>query len=155
MVGLVQPEEGDISSFQELAKRAREGNPIPVKHVKDLGKKNAFTILPESAPLPLAVEIFGSGVHRIAIAKEGTNEVVGVLSQLRLVEFFWENGRNFPSVDSLYPQQLKDLSIGSSQVIAIKYVYMPTPLCLPHYASQNKLTTPIIAVTSHSVLHSN
>ncbi|KAI9779601.1 MAG: cell separation during budding [Geoglossum umbratile] len=119
VVGLVQPEEGDISSFQELAKRAREGNPIPVKHVKDLGKKNAFTILPESAPLPLAVEIFGSGVHRIAIAKEGTNEVVGVLSQLRLVEFFWENGRSFPSVDTLYHQQLKDLNIGSSQVIAI------------------------------------
>jgi hypothetical protein len=120
VVGLVQPEEGDISSFQELAKKAREGNPIPVKHVKDLGKKNAFTTLPESAPLPTAVEIFGSGLHRIAIVKDGTNEVVGVLSQLRLVEFFWENGRSFSTIDQSYSQQLKDLSIGSSQVISVK-----------------------------------
>ncbi|KAI9860184.1 MAG: cell separation during budding [Trichoglossum hirsutum] len=119
VVGLVQPEEGDMSSFQELAKKAREGNPVPVKHVKNLGKKNAFITLPESALLPTAVEIFGSGLHRIAIVKDGTNEVVGVLSQLRLVEFFWENGRSFTSIDQLYPQQLKDLAIGSSQVIAI------------------------------------
>ncbi|KAH0542395.1 hypothetical protein FGG08_003240 [Glutinoglossum americanum] len=127
VVGLVQPEEGDISSFQELAKKAREGNPIPVKYVKDLGKKNAFVILSESAPLPTAVEIFGSGLHRIAIVRDGTNEVIGVLSQLRLVEFFWENGRSFPSVDVLYPQPLKDLNIGSAQVISIKYVYMVPP----------------------------
>jgi hypothetical protein len=88
--------------------------------VKDLGKKNLYTILPGSAGLPQAVEILGSGVHRIAVVKEGTDEVIGVLSQLRLVKFFWENGRNFPAIDQLYPQQLKDLKVGSSQVIAIK-----------------------------------
>jgi hypothetical protein len=142
VVGLVQPDE--------LAKKGREGNPVPVKHVKDLGKKNAFTTLPESAPLATAVEIFGSGVHRMAIVKDGTNEVVGVLSQLRLVEFFWENGRSFPTIDQLYSQQLKDLSIGSSQVIAVKYVHTLAPR-----TSLRQLTASITAVTSHFTLHSN
>src|SRR2546421_581657 len=118
--GLVQPEEKDIQSFQELANKAREGNPIPVKDVMHLGKKNPYTTLPSSATLPQAVEILGSGVHRIAVVKDGTDEVIGVLSQLHLVKFFWENGRNFATIDQLYPQQIKDLKIGSSRVIAIK-----------------------------------
>ncbi|KAI9680833.1 MAG: cell separation during budding [Caeruleum heppii] len=120
VVGLAQPEgESSISSFQELAKKAREGNKIPIKDVKDLGKKEPFVALPHTARLTKAVECFGSGVHRIIILKDGTTEVVGILSQLSLVKFLWENGKSFPTIDHLYPYPLKDLSIGSHQVIAI------------------------------------
>ncbi len=59
-------------------------------------------------------------MHRIIVVKEGTDNVVGVLSQLRLVTFLWENRKSFPVIDQLYPQYLKDLGVGSQQVISIK-----------------------------------
>ena len=61
-------------------------------------------------------------MHRIVILKEGTNHAIGILSQLRLVKFLWENGRAFPIIDQLYPREVKDLGIGSQGLISIKYV---------------------------------
>ncbi|KAI9804126.1 MAG: hypothetical protein M1825_001528 [Sarcosagium campestre] len=119
VVGIAHPDKDEISSFNELAKKAREGDKIPIKDVKDLGNKEPFVSLPHNAKLTQAVEIFGSGVHRIIIVRPGTKHVTGILSQLRLVQFLWENGRSFPIIDQLYPQHLKDLTIGSHQVIAI------------------------------------
>ena len=77
--------------------------------------------LPHNADLTRAVEIFGGGVHRIVIVKDGTDHVVGILSQSKLLKFLWENGRSFPILDQLYPQTIKDLGIGSQQLISIKY----------------------------------
>ncbi len=70
----------------------------------------------------MAVETFGGGVHRILVMKEGTNHVMGVLSQLRLVKFLCENGRSFPVIDQLYPIEVKELGNGNQQPISIKYV---------------------------------
>lgn len=120
VVGLARPEEADVASFDELAKKGREGKPIPLKDVKDLGKKEPLVTLPASADLTKVMEVFGSGVHRVLVAEEGTSNVIGVLTQLRLVQFFWENRASFPVVDQLYPQLIKDLNIGSHSVIAIK-----------------------------------
>ena len=121
IMGLYQPDEDeDLSSFEELAKKARAGGTIPVKLVKDLGKKGPFVTVPESAPLTRVVEVLGSGVHRIAVVREGTNHVIGIISQLRLVRFFWEFGRCFSSIEALYPINLRDLNIGSSSIISIK-----------------------------------
>lgn len=78
--------------------------------------------LPATANLTHAIEVFGGGVHRIIIVEEGTDNVVGILSQLRLVKFLWENGRNFPIIDALYSQSIKDLGIGSQLTISVKYV---------------------------------
>lgn len=61
-------------------------------------------------------------MHRIVILKEGTNHAIGILSQLRLVKFLWENGRAFPIIDQLYPREVKDLGIGSQGLISVKYV---------------------------------
>ena len=86
-MGVYQPEdEEDIPSFQDLARKARAGSSIPVKLVKDLGKKTPLVTVPESEGLATVVEIFGSGVHRIAVVKEGTDQVVGILSQLQLID---------------------------------------------------------------------
>jgi hypothetical protein len=120
VVGLAHPDEGDVASFDELAKKGREGKPIPLKDVKDLGKKEPLITLPASADLTKVMEVFGSGVHRVLIAEEGTSNVVGILTQLRLVTFFWENRQNFPVVDQLYPQLIKDLNLGNHSVFAIK-----------------------------------
>ncbi|OJD14905.1 hypothetical protein AJ78_04790 [Emergomyces pasteurianus Ep9510] len=119
VVGLVQPSEEHVPSMRELARKAREGKEIPLKDVKNLGLNVPITSLPPSANLMRAVEIFGGGIHRIIVAKEDTNEVVGVFSQWRLVKFLWENGRSFPVIDQLYPRYLTDLKIGSQQVISI------------------------------------
>ena len=120
MVGVTQPDAEHIADFRELAEKAKGGGSIPVKAVKKLGQKEPITFLPHTADLLKAVEIFGTGVHRIVLVKEGTQEVVGILSQTRLVKFLWENGRSFPIIDQLYPQYLRDLKIGSSHVISIK-----------------------------------
>ena len=118
--GSLQPREDHLAFFQELAKKAQQGHKIPLKDAKNLGTKEAFVTLPHTANLTKAVETFGGGVHRIIIVKEGTTKVTGILSQLRLVKFLWENGQSFPSIDQLYPQAVRDLGIGSQQVISIK-----------------------------------
>jgi CBS domain-containing protein len=121
VVGLAHPEEGDIENFDELAQKGREGKPIPLRDVKEVGgKKEPLITLDETTNLSKAIEVFGSGVHRVLVAKEGTEHVVGVLTQLRLVKFFWENRSSFPGVDRLYGQLIKDLSLGSKTVLAIK-----------------------------------
>ena len=121
VVGLAHPEEGDIASFDELAKKGREGKPIPLKDVKVVGgKKEPLITLDEMTDLSKAIEVFGSGVHSVLVAEEGTSNVIGILTQLRLVKFFWENRSSFPAVNELYPQLIKDLSLGSKTVLAIK-----------------------------------
>ena len=123
VVGLAHPDQEDVSSFNELARKGREGKPIPLQDVKDLRRKEhkePFIRVPHTQTLTKAMEIFGSGIHRIIVVKEGTADIIGVLSQLRLVRFFYQHGRSFPAIEMLYSSPLKDLEIGSRNVIAIK-----------------------------------
>ncbi|KAL9595667.1 MAG: hypothetical protein Q9219_006300 [cf. Caloplaca sp. 3 TL-2023] len=117
--GQLQPDEEHLPIFISLAKKAQAGHTIPLRDAKSLGNKEPFMTLPATANLTHAIEVFGGGVHRIVIVEEGTDNVVGILSQLRLVKFLWENGRNFPIIDRLYSQTVKDLGIGSQQAISI------------------------------------
>lgn len=121
VVGLAHPDQEDIASFDELAKKGREGKPIPLRDVKEVGnKKEPLITLPSTADLTKAMEVFGSGVHRVLVTEESSTDVVGIITQLRLVKFFWENQQSFPVVYQLYPQLIKDLNIGSKSVLAIK-----------------------------------
>ena len=118
--GQLQPDEEHFPIFTSLAKKAQAGHMIPLRDAKSLGNKEPFMTLPSTANLTHAIEVFGGGVHRIVIVEEGTDNVIGILSQLRLVRFLWENGRSFPTLDRLYSQSIKDLGIGSQQTISIK-----------------------------------
>lgn len=119
--GLTEPDEEILPLYHQLAQKAHEGITIPLRDVKDLGKKEPMTTLPATANVMKAVETFGSGVHRVVVVDEqNNNEVVGIFSQFRLVKFLWENGQTFPLVNQLYPQTLGDLGIGSRQVLSIK-----------------------------------
>ena len=118
--GQLFPDEEHFPTFQRLAKQAQQGQVIPLRDVKKLGNKELFVTLPHTANLTQAIETFGGGVHRIVIVEDGTENVIGILSQLRLVKFLWENGRCFPIIDRLYPQNIKELGIGSQQLISIK-----------------------------------
>ena len=121
--GSLRPDSEHVAFFQNLAKKAQIGAKIPIREAKSLGTKEPFVILPHTAKITKALEAFGSGVHRLVIVKEWTNEVIGILSQFKLVEFLWENGKSFPIIDQLYGQQLKDLSIGSRRsIVSIKLV---------------------------------
>jgi CBS domain-containing protein len=120
VVGLAQPDEGHIEDFKELAMKARSGAKIPLKDVKDLGRKEPLVKLPHSASLIQAIETFGGGVHRIVVVKQDTDDVVGILSQSRLVKFLWENGKSFPVIEQLYPCHIRDLKLGALEVVSIK-----------------------------------
>ena len=125
--GQLFPDEEHLVPFQTLAKKAQAGKKIPLRDAKSLGNKEPFVTLPHSADLTSAVETFGGGVHRIIILKEGTNNAVGILSQLKLIKFLWENGRCFPVIDQLYPGEIKDLAIGSQHLISVKYSSLLVP----------------------------
>lgn len=153
--GQLYPDEDHLAIFQNLAKKAQQGDKIPLKEAKSLGNKEPFVTLPHKANLTKAVETFGGGIHRIIVLKEGTNDALGILSQVRLVKFLWENGSSFPIIDQLYPQNLRELGIGSPQhLISIKYVAgiestempIPTQLTFPQ---------PPLVATSPSSKHSD
>ena len=118
VVGLAQPE--DRQSFKELAQKGREGRPIPLRDVKDLSRKEPLVTLPESADLSKAIEILGSGIHRIIVLNDDTKEAVGVLTQLRMMEFFWDNANNFAQLGALYQASLRELNVGAQHVYAMK-----------------------------------
>ncbi|EPS43436.1 hypothetical protein H072_2575 [Dactylellina haptotyla CBS 200.50] len=113
------PSDTDGHTFQDLASQSRSGGDIPVKLVKDLGKKDPFITVSETEGLTKVVEILGSGVHRVAVVREGTDSVIGVISQLRMIEFFWSNANSFSQLDQILPLSLRELNFGSAQVISI------------------------------------
>ncbi|SPQ25822.1 d2e6ab78-1b73-4d2a-9532-ccbb0b92164d [Thermothielavioides terrestris] len=118
VVGLAKPEDEDISLYAEIAKKAQSQEDIPLREIQSLARKEELVTLPADATLDKAVEAFGGGIHRVLIANSA-GDVVGVLSQLRLVEFFWNEAVNFPVIERLYGCLLRDLQIGTHQIIAI------------------------------------
>lgn len=120
VVGLAHPDQGQRQDFDFIVKRAKENTKIPLRDIEKLGKKEPLIELFESDDLSKAMEHFGSGIHRILVFKDGSTEVVGILSQLKLVKFLWDNGASFPSIDQLYPLVLKDLQVGVPSAVAIK-----------------------------------
>ena len=107
VLGVTDPSHSSTmssTSFQDLVKKAREGDHnIPVKLVGDIGMKDPFITLPASDPLAKVVQIMASGVHRVAVTRDDSkSDVIGVLSQRKVVKFFWENLRAFVDLEALY-----------------------------------------------------
>jgi CBS domain-containing protein len=116
VLGLALPDD----SAQQLSNRARSGEAIPLADLLDhLGAREMPAFLPHTADLTQAMEVLGGGSHRLIICKEGTSEVVGIVSQLRLVRFFWENHQNFSATEALYSRTLRDLRAGAKDVVYI------------------------------------
>lgn len=116
VLGLTQPDDQAAT----IAERARAGEDIPLGDVLDhLGSREPPVALPQTATLQQAMVVLGSGNHRVIITRGGSTEAVGILSQLRLVRFFWENHKNFAATESLYGLSLKELELGTKEVLAI------------------------------------
>jgi hypothetical protein len=103
VLGMTDPNIESTASFREAVKKAREGDHnIPVKLVGDIGVKDPFITLPATEKLSRLVEILATGVHRVAITKENSQDVIGVLSQRKVVKYFWENVRAFVDLEPYY-----------------------------------------------------
>lgn len=122
VVGLARPDEEHLSLYDSIAKRAQDREAIPLRDIQPICRHEQLVSLPPDEYLPGAIEVFGSGIHRLLVTGPD-GEAIGVVSQLKVLEFFWNEGVNFPVIDRLYPAILRDLQIGSQQIIAIKYVY--------------------------------
>jgi CBS domain-containing protein len=119
VVGLAKPDEEQVILYADISRKAQAQEEIPLREIQSLSRKEDLVTLSADATLDKAMEAFGSGIHRILVANQA-GEVVGVLSQLRLIEFFWHEAVNFPVIERLYGCLLRDLQIGTHQIIAIK-----------------------------------
>ncbi|KAJ6788917.1 hypothetical protein PWT90_00128 [Aphanocladium album] len=118
VVGLTKPEGHQVALFNEIISKAQQGQRIPLRTVQPMFGREATVQLDASSNLAQAIEILGSGIHRIVISNL-SNEVVGVMSQLRVADFFWNEGVNFPTIERLYPALLRDLGIGTQKTISV------------------------------------
>ncbi|CAG8520789.1 13245_t:CDS:10 [Gigaspora rosea] len=99
------------AEFNDLVKLASHCQPVPVKLASDLSKKNPFySVLPETSLLQV-VELFGSGTHRVAVV-DANGIIKGILTQSRVVNYFYQNVTKFPPIEQLFPKTLNELDIG-------------------------------------------
>lgn len=119
VVGLAKPEEEQVALYRDISVKAQSQEEIPLRDLQPIFRKEQLVKLPADSTLDKAIEVFGGGVHRVLVTNKDS-EVVGILSQLRLLEFFWNEAVNFPLIDRLYTVLLRDLQIGTQQIIAIK-----------------------------------
>lgn len=105
-------------NLMSIVAKAKKGEDVPVDAIIRLHPKNPLIMLKETQPLLKAVEAFGNGVHRVAILSS-ENRISGILSQRRVLKFFWENARRFPSLEFYLNSSLQDLKIGSTLPLTI------------------------------------
>ncbi|RDA86235.1 hypothetical protein CP532_5116 [Ophiocordyceps camponoti-leonardi (nom. inval.)] len=118
VIGMTRPEGDQVQLYNEIMANGQQGTPISVRAIQPLCRQEPLINVAASANLSHAIEILGSGIHRLIVTcPEGG--VVGILSQLRMIDFFWNEGINFPAVDRLYSASLRDLGIGTQQIISV------------------------------------
>lgn len=119
VVGLSRPDGDQVELYNDIMSKAQQGTPISVREIQPLCRQEPLINVTSTGNLSQAIEILGSGIHRLMVTSPSSG-VIGVLSQLRLVDFFWNEGVNFPAIDRLYPAPLRDLGIGTQQIISVK-----------------------------------
>jgi CBS domain-containing protein len=120
VTGLARPQDSDFDQVDSIVSRARTNQPVELGNVKQLlGRKEPPAFCEGSDTLARAVEIFGGGCHRILVRAPGSQDVVGILSQVRLLRFLWENRASFQPVEQLHNRSLKELDLGSHSVVSI------------------------------------
>ncbi|KAF4591474.1 CBS domain containing protein [Ophiocordyceps camponoti-floridani] len=118
VIGLTRPEGDQVELYNQIMANGQKGTPISVREIQPLCRQEPLVTVSATANLSHAIEVLGSGIHRLIVTspEEG---VAGILSQLRMIDFFWNEGVNFPLVDRLYPAPLRDLGIGTQQIISV------------------------------------
>lgn len=119
VVGLAHPNEEQVSLYNAIAQKAQARESIPLRDIQPICRKESLITLQADEDLARAIEVFGSGIHRFLVANNA-GEIMGLISQIKLTEFFWNEGINFRTIDELYPKLMRDLGVGSQQIIAVK-----------------------------------
>ncbi|EHK39871.1 hypothetical protein TRIATDRAFT_302425 [Trichoderma atroviride IMI 206040] len=112
VVGLAGPDNHDIMV------KAQGGAHIALREIQSLCFRDTIVKLNSNVSLSQAIEKLGSGIHRLLVT-DAAGDVIGILSQLRMVEFFWNEGINFPTIDRLYPAAVQELGIGGQPIISV------------------------------------
>jgi hypothetical protein len=99
--------------------KAQQGMKISLREAQPAFSGEALIQIETGRFLSQAIEVLGSGIHRV-IVTDSDGQAKGVLSQLRVADFFWNEGVNFPTIDKLYPVLLRDLGIGMHHAISVK-----------------------------------
>jgi hypothetical protein len=119
VVGLSRPDNYQATLFHDIMIKAQGGARISLREIQALCSREAIIKLNSDVNLSQAIEKLGSGIHRVLVT-ESTGNVIGIISQLRMVEFFWNEGINFPTIDQLYPVTVQDLGIGGQPIISVQ-----------------------------------
>lgn len=119
VVGLSKPAEDQIQLYNDIIRKAQEGLDITLREIQPICRQDPLVHLSTDGSLSQAIEVLGSGIHRVLVT-DGEGSVGGIVSQLRVVDFFWNEGVNFPTIHQLYPTMLKDLGIGAQQIVSVK-----------------------------------
>lgn len=119
VVGVSRPESDQATLFHDIMTKAQGGARISLREIQTLCSREAIVKLNSGVNLAQAIEKLGSGIHRILVTEQAGN-VIGIISQLRMVEFFWNEGINFPTIDRLNPVTLQELGIGVRPIISVQ-----------------------------------
>ncbi|KAH7327823.1 hypothetical protein B0I35DRAFT_345665 [Stachybotrys elegans] len=118
VLGLLKPEADQMDIFNDIALSAQQGKPITLRDIQPICRKETLINLTADANLSQAIEVLGSGIHQLLVTDD-SGSVSGIITQLQVVEFFWNEAVNFPSIDRLYAVILRDLGVGSQQIISV------------------------------------
>lgn len=118
VVGVSRPEGDQATLFHDIMTKAQGGAHISLREIQPLCSREAIVKMNSGVNLSQAIETLGSGIHRVLVT-DSTGNVIGIISQLRMVEFFWNEGVNFPTIDRLNPVTLQDLGIGVRPVLSV------------------------------------
>ncbi|PHH56295.1 Protein SDS23 [Ceratocystis fimbriata CBS 114723] len=118
IVGIAKPDDETRSMYAEIATKAHKGQALTLADIQPVCRKESLVALPRGEKLDKAIEVLGSGIHRLLVTDDN-GHVVGILDQLKIVAFFWKEGINFPAIDSMYSASIQDLGIASKSVLAV------------------------------------
>ncbi|PNY30030.1 Protein SDS23 [Tolypocladium capitatum] len=118
VVGLARPDGDQVELYNSIIAKAQQGSRISLREIQPICRKEPLVSVASTGNLSHVIEVLGGGIHRLMV-NGPSGDVVGVLSQLRMVDFFWNEGVNFPTIDRLYPALLRDLGIGTQQIISV------------------------------------
>ncbi|CAM0141588.1 cell separation during budding [Umbelopsis sp. WA50703] len=115
----IPPEDESTLEIKELVRRAMDGERVPVKLASDLSRKNPFcSVLPE-ATLVSILDEFACATHRVAVMQSNGN-IMGILSQSRVIEHLYKNIRHFPDLHPLVNKSLRQLGLGEAPVVSVE-----------------------------------
>lgn len=119
ITGFAKPDHSQVVPFNHIVSKFQQGRDVTIREIQALRCNETLVSIPSDAKLSRAIEILGGGIHRV-IVTDANGAVVGILSQLKVLDFFWNERVNFPAIDRLYPTILRDLHIGTQQCISVK-----------------------------------